>query len=451
MFDLIVASTPKFGIGLKNGMAWHCSEELKLFRNLTRNSVLIMGRKTVENLPRLKNRTIFCVSRNPLSKCRGFENECFFFTHIENAIENAIKKFPDKRIFVAGGSQIYNYCFQNLIDKIDTVYLSIMKKEYECDSFISLTPRNWMIMEEKEHEEFTHYVLKHIPNGELEYLNLLSEVLNTGNTKIGRNGETHSLFGKHLEFDLRQGFPLLTSKKMFFRGIVEELLFFIRGETDSKKLEEKRVNIWKGNTSREFLDSIGKTERREGVMGEMYGYQWRHYNAEYDEEKAKPKEPGIDQLKNVISLIKNEPNSRRILMTDYNPCQASSGVLYPCHSLILQFYVEDEFLDMFCYNRSQDLFHGTPFNIASSSLLLCLIAKITNKTPRKLILSLGDCHIYSSHYDIVAQQLSRLRYSFCSLKIPNISSMKEMEALRYEDFSIENYSSFPSLKAKMVA
>jgi thymidylate synthase len=293
--------------------------------------------------------------------------------------------------------------------------------------------------------------LRAVVPDESKYLRLLGDVYKNGWEKKGRNGITKSMFGKTMEFDLRDGYPLLTTKAMFFRGVVEELLFFIRGDTDAKLLSNKKIKIWDGNTSREFLDSIRKTERREGVMGPMYGYQWRNFNAAYDEERAKPVSDGMDQLRKVINQIRDDPQSRRILLTDFNPLQADEGVLFPCHSIIIQFYVQDEYLDMFCFNRSSDLFHGLPFNIASSSLLQILIAKITGLTARKFVLSLGDVHIYESHYDVVAKQLSRIPFSFPKLDIgKELNYLDDIEKLEYADFKLVNYVAYETLKAAMV-
>lgn len=293
-----------------------------------------------------------------------------------------------------------------------------------------------------------------ITNPDSQYLNILKKVLDNGEEKIGRNGLTKSLFSESLTFDLRDGFPLLTTKKMFIRGIIEELLFFLRGDTDSSILEEKKINIWKGNTNRKFLDSIGKNKRKTGVLGPMYGYQWRNFNAPYNEEthSAVDKNLGIDQLSNLIDKIKKDPSSRRLVITDFNPSQADEGVLYPCHSLILQFYVSGNYIDMFCYNRSSDLFHGLPFNIASSSLLLMIIAKVTNLVPRKFNLTLGDCHIYESHYDSVKTQLNRIPYNFPQINInKELKTISDIEKLEFTDFSIENYKYHPSIKVDMVS
>ncbi len=440
--DLIVVCDENRGIGLRNGLPWFCKEELAVFREKTMQSVLLVGRKTAESLPYLPGRFIVCLQSKLWN---GISCEC------EDAISYAQKRFPGKKIFVAGGGKTYKKFLEkpNLIDK---VHISIMKGKYECDTYLDINLSDFVVVEKKDYAEFTHYVLKNSPDGEKQYLTLLRNVLTNGVVRDGRNGETKSLFFGNLSFDLRQGFPLLTTKKMFFRGIIEELLFFLRGDTNSKLLEEKGVNIWKGNTCREFLDSLGMKNRPEGMMGPMYGYQLRHFNARYDETTGKPLENGIDQLKNVIDLIKTDPGSRRIVMTDFNPCQAMDGVLYPCHSIVVQFYVIENSLDMFCYNRSQDLFLGTPFNIASSALLLCIIANVTKLQPRFLHMSLGDTHIYKCHYDVVKEQIERFRYLFPTLRIiKDLQSITDIEEMQSTDIVLENYVSNSVIKAEMVA
>jgi thymidylate synthase len=276
----------------------------------------------------------------------------------------------------------------------------------------------------------------------------------SGDRRDSRNGDTFSLFKNDMKFDLRNGFPLITTKRMFFRGIVEEFLFFIRGETDSSKLSQKKITIWEKNTSKDFIASMGLPYAT-GVMGPMYGYQWRFFNSPYlfdaFGKPLKKVEGGIDQLANVINLINTDPTSRRILLTSYNPSQANLGVLYPCHSIIIQFYVEDAYLDMFCYNRSQDSFLGVPFNIASSSLLLMVIAKITNKIPRFLYITMGDTHIYSSHTQEVEKILTRMPYAFPIVTIPEIKTLEQLTELTSNDFVLSNYNYHPSIKVEMVA
>lgn len=274
---------------------------------------------------------------------------------------------------------------------------------------------------------------------ELAYLNLMKEIIDNGEDREDRTGVgTKSIFGSTLRFSLKDNIiPLLTTKKMFWKGIVEELLFFIRGETDTKKLEEKGVNIWKGNTSREFLDSRGLNNYAEGEMGPMYGFKWRNFN-------------GVDQLKNAIDLIKNKPTSRRIIITAYDPAATNLCVLDPCH-LFFQFYVSNE-KELSCqfYMRSVDTFLGLPFNIASYALLTHIIAKAAGLQAKEVIFCGGDTHCYNSHFEAIAEQLTRTPYHFPTIQIiKSINSLEDIEKLQYEDFALIGYNSHPAIKAIM--
>ena len=455
MFDVILAMTKDYGIGSKGNLPWTCKEELQLFKKKTMDGILIIGRKTALTLPKLKDREIVVLSTNhnamEVRKQLGINVSSVFSSIYDVLNFYDYIRYSERKIFIAGGAQLYNEIFSLWKYKINKVHLSVMNDEFECDTFINFNPFEWTVDTMTKHDKFTHYVLTPKISEESKYLCLLNDVYINGLVKTGRNGNTKSLFGKTLEFDLTNGFPLLTTKKMFFRGVVEELLFFIRGNTDSTLLEEKKINIWKGNTNRQFLDSIGKNTYRPGIMGPMYGYQWRNYNAPYNSNKAAPCEKGLDQLADVVDKIRNDPHSRRILLTDFNPLQANDGVLYPCHSIIIQFYVSEGFLDIFCYNRSSDLFHGLPFNIASTALFHIFIATITGLTARKFVLSLGDAHIYESHYEVVGKQLKRIPFKFPELKInKDLKTLEDIENLTYEDISVEKYNYYPTLKAKMV-
>lgn len=448
--NAILAMTKTGGIGISNKdcatLAWHVPEELKLFKEKTDNSILIMGRKTVESLPpifyKANNRQIICVSSS-----KPVHVDVQTYQTVSQALEKAqeISLKENKKIFLCGGVSIYDSITTNT-----TLHISVMKKDYETNvnllsKTLNFIRSNFIVVEKKEYEDFTHYVLVYDVNGssnyESEYLTLLDNISNKGVVKFGRNGETLSIFHANLTFDLTKSFPLLTTKKMFWRGIVEELLFFMKGETQTKKLEEKGVNIWKGNTCRQFLDKLGFNDREDGDMGPMYGYQWRNFNGS-----------GLDQLQNCIDLIKNDPDSRRILLTDFNPLQAHQGVLYPCHSIIIQFYVEGDYLDMFCYNRSSDMFLGIPFNIASSSLFLTIIAKLTNKTARYFHLTLGDAHIYREHTLQVSQQFLTFKHKPPTVKIlRDIKTLKDLNDCVSSDFYLNNYTSEPVIKAEMIA
>ena len=460
------------------GTLQNIPEDLNIFKEKTNDSTLIVGRKTFESLDRmgnLENRIVFCLSRKMVISTAN--TDCVVcFQSIEEAIQQAKK--INKKIFIIGGNEIYNYVFKNYKEEL-TVHISFINNQLDHDSsyFDKNLLQDFYIINETNYELFSHYEMKYQKYGENQYLELIEDIIKNGEKRNGRNGEVISDFCKHLKFDLRDGFPLLTTKKMFLKGIVEELLFFIRGDTDSKILEEKGINIWKGNTSRDFLDSHGFKDRKEGEMGPMYGNIWRSFNGlskeKYDTKDSKHLEFSyksynndnmsyttgliesidfnIDQLKFVINEIKTNPTSRRILMTSFNPAQVKQGVLWPCHSITLQFYAHDDYLDMFCYNRSSDIGLGLPFNIASSSLFLMIISKLTNLTPRYFNLTLGDSHIYSNHVDKLKEQTQRIPFIFPNLILPDFKTLDDIHTLKYSDFKIENYKSHGIVKMDMVA
>ena len=462
IINIILAVDKNGGLGLKNKLPWYISDELKIFKEKTLNSIVIVGRKTLETLPYLKDRQIFCITRNT-TNVKSNNNIVTCFYHIEEAIEQSVKL--DKKVFIIGGYQIYNYVFEKLKDLYNfKVHISIIKESYECDTYFDMKNlKKFYISKKDEYDLFTHYEMEYQKYGEQQYLDLLKDVIENGERRTGRNGDVISDFCKHLKFDLRDGFPLLSTKKMFLKGIVEELLFFIRGDTQSKILEEKGINIWKGNTSREFLDQSNFTDYEPGIMGPMYGYQWRFFNAPYNLKTFVPMKYGmcspnikhpeqyVDQLKDLIDEIKTNPASRRLLLTTYNPGQSRHGVLYPCHSITIQFYVQNEYLDMFCYNRSSDLGLGLPFNIASSSLFLMIIAKLCSLTPRYFNLTLGDAHIYSDHVEPLIEQIKRQPYLCPKIILPEFKTLEDVEKLKFEDFVLLDYTSYPSIKMSMVA
>lgn len=293
---------------------------------------------------------------------------------------------------------------------------------------------------------------------EMQYIHLLGDLLNAEPKKDRTGVGTYSKFGHQMRFSLKDGtLPLLTTKKVFFRGVVEELLFFIRGDRDSKLLEEKGINIWKGNTTREFLDNRGLKDYKEGDIGPMYGVQWRNFGGETNKINYSecghpywlqiPK--GIDQLQNAFNLIKNNPDSRRILVSAYNPQESPLGVLDPCHTFF-QFNVHNGRLDCLFYMRSWDVALGGPFNIASYAILTHLMAKATGLNPGELVVSSGDTHIYETHRKGVSEQILRDPYPFPTLSInKNISSLQDMENLKYEDFNLIDYKYHPSIKMEM--
>ena len=280
---------------------------------------------------------------------------------------------------------------------------------------------------------------------EQNYLSLLEKVYKVGNKKEDRTGDgTKSLFGETLRFSLENNIlPLLTSKKMFFRGIAQELIFFISGNSDTNVLKNQNIHIWDGNTSRSFLDSRGLTNLPEGDMGLGYGHNWRNFNGTKDK-------PGIDQLANLLDMLKSEPNSRRILMTAWNPSETHLAALPPCHCFI-ELYVNGDELSLMWINRSCDLFHGFGFNLGSYALLTHILAKASNLRAKEVIFVGGDVHIYNSHLLLAEEQLKRETFPFPQIKInKDLSSIKDIEGIEFKDLELINYVSGPTIKGSMV-
>lgn len=269
---------------------------------------------------------------------------------------------------------------------------------------------------------------------ETQYIKLLCKCLQS-KTRTTRNATVYSVFGERLEHDFINGFPLLTTKKMFFKGIVEELAWFLRGSTNVSELKAKGVHIWDKNT-----------EGRNNDAGPVYGFQWRHFGARYQDNLTKY--GGVDQIQRIIDLIKTEPTSRRIFMSAWNPSQQDEMCLPPCH-ISYQFYVHEGRLSCQMYQRSADIFLGLPFNIASTALLLQLIAHECDLSPGKMILCLGDVHLYHSHIRPALKQIIRKPLPF-----PFIQLTRDKDGLKkveLKEIALLNYESYSALKADMIA
>ncbi|CAA6665602.1 unnamed protein product [Spirodela intermedia] len=282
---------------------------------------------------------------------------------------------------------------------------------------------------------------------EYEYLRLVGNIISNGIQKDDRTGTgTLSLFGCQMRFNLRRSFPLLTTKKVFWRGVVEELLWFISGSTNAKVLQEKGIHIWDGNASREYLDSIGLPEREEGDLGPIYGFQWRHFGAEYAGMHADYTAKGFDQLFDVVYKIKNNPDDRRIILSAWNPSDLKLMALPPCH-MFAQFYVSNGELSCQMYQRSADMGLGVPFNIASYSLLTCLIAHVCDLVPGDFVHVLGDAHIYSTHVRPLQEQLQKQPKPFPVLKIN--PEKKEIDSFVAADLQLIGYDPHEKIEMKM--
>jgi thymidylate synthase len=261
-----------------------------------------------------------------------------------------------------------------------------------------------------------------------QYLELLNHVMSKGVEKGDRTGTgTKSIFGYQMRMDLKEGFPLLTTKKLFTRGITHELLWFLKGDTNIKYLKDNNVNIWN-----EWADENGD-------LGPVYGYQWRSWP---DYKKGKT----IDQIAQVQDSLRKNPDSRRHLVSAWNPADVEDMALPPCHCLF-QFYVADNKLSCQLYQRSADLFLGVPFNIASYAMFTQMMAQSTGKELGDFVHTFGDAHVYKNHYEQVEKQLSREPRKLPKLKLnPDV---KDIFDFKYEDFKIEGYNPHPHIKGKV--
>ncbi len=286
----------------------------------------------------------------------------------------------------------------------------------------------------------SHY---HNSKNERAYLDLLQHVLSQGTEKGDRTGTgTLSHFGAQLRFDLADGFPLLTTKKVHFKSIVYELFWFLSGSTHVDYLQENGVRIWNEWATAE---QTARFNRPAGDLGPVYGHQWRNYGATKDENGIYNND-GIDQISQVIEQIKNNPNSRRLIVSGWNPAEAEQVALPPCHTLF-QFFVADNKLSCQLYQRSADLFLGVPFNIASYALLTHMVAQVCGLEVGEFVWTGGDCHIYQNHREQVELQLTRELYTLPTLTLnPNVTNIF---AFNYDDISVDGYESHPAIKAKV--
>jgi len=281
-----------------------------------------------------------------------------------------------------------------------------------------------------------------------QYLDLARHILDHGVKKDDRTGTgTTSVFGYQMRFDLSEGFPLLTTKKTFIKGIIHELLWFIRGETNIKYLVDNKVGIWtdwpyqnykkskefQGETLKEFSDKIRASDdfaQKWGDLGPVYGAQWRDFN-------------GVDQIDYIIQTLKKDPNSRRMVLSAWNPAEIGQMMLPPCHTLI-QFYVANNKLSLQLYQRSGDVFLGIPFNIASYALFLMMVAQVTGYEVGEFVHTIGDAHIYSNHMEQIELQLTRTPRRLPIMKINK--NIKNLEDFKFRDFELVDYDPYPPIK-----
>lgn len=470
------------GIGIQNRLPWkHIKEDISFFykkttetNNIFKNknptiNAIIMGRKTWDSLPPkykpLKNRINIVLTKNK-------NKDVLTASSLKEALDICYRNSSINDIFVIGGQNVYEEAIKH--PECKNIYLTkiIQPSLVDCDTFFPEIPP-WVVKKENKEVVLEDKTLQFEKweniaeplSNENQYIDLVHDIITNGEKVLTRNGMVRKIFGPQHVFDLENGFPLLTTKKMFFDGIVKELLFFIRGETNTNILSKYGVNIWKKNTTMDFLKKRGLVNYPEGDMGPMYGFNWRHFGAEYIDCNSNYKNKGYDQLYNLIESLTTKVHDRRHLLTTYDPSGVSKSVLAPCHGIVTQFYIslKDNNYSINCkmYQRSVDVALGYPFNIASYALLVHLLCHITGYLPGKLIMTLGDTHLYESHIDQVLKQLNRIPLKQPTISIKdnkndNIifkntkSKLEYLENLNSNDISLHNYHSWPKIKMDMV-
>lgn len=286
---------------------------------------------------------------------------------------------------------------------------------------------------------------------ENQYITLIKDILDHGEEITSRNGRVKAVFGSAMHFSLENGsLPLLTTKKVAWKTCLKELLWFMNGDTDNRKLKDVNVKIWNANASREFLDSRGLTENAVDDLGPVYGHQWRHFNAKYTNCEDDYSGKGVDQLQYIIDQLKNEEtrSSRRIIMSAWNPCQLDEMALPPCH-VMCQFNVIGNKLSCSLYQRSGDVGLGVPFNIASYSFLTHIIAKHCDLEAHEFIYYLGNCHIYDDHYEALSEQIKQTPYPFPKINVT--TKHDNINEYKIDDINVDNYKHHIKVAMKMRA
>ena len=341
-YNVITCVDSDFGLGKNNSIPWNIKDDMDYFKNMTTNNIVIMGRLTYESIGKALPNRINIVISNTLN-----QNDYIDVIIVKSVIESIIYveslKPIDKNVYIIGGSNIYKEFLEKKIPY--KIYLNKINKWYDCDTYFDHEyTKNYDLTCEcikycydknsDEDEDIMVFFQTYVYNNydERKYLDLMDKIIKFGISKPDRTSTgTLSVFGETIKYDVRNNIiPLLTTKKMFFRGIVEELLFFISGKTDSNILKNKGVNIWNGNTSREFLDNCGLNDYKEGDMGPLYPFQLRHWGAEYKDCDTDYTNKGFDQLLNLINQIKTNPNSRRLLFSYWNPTDFTKTPIPTC-------------------------------------------------------------------------------------------------------------------------
>ncbi|KAL0369091.1 UNVERIFIED_CONTAM: Bifunctional dihydrofolate reductase-thymidylate synthase 1 [Sesamum calycinum] len=482
-YQVVVAATPDMGIGKDGKLPWRLPGDLKFFKEITattsdpnKKNAVMMGRRTWESIPPqfrpLPGRLNVVLTRSASSDVAAAENviSCGSMSSALKLLAEPPYSLSVEKVFLIGGGQILREALNAV--ECDAIHITEIKTSVECDTFIPPIDMSvyqpWYSSSPVEengiqycfatyvrlrtstsgpvnsgHElscngstsrskrfklsDFT-YLPKFVfeKHEEFQYLRLVQDIISNGNSKDDRTGTgTLSKFGCQMRFNLRKSFPLLTTKRVFWRGVVEELC---------------------GSSVVPQMLSIGLTDREEGDLGPIYGFQWRHFGARYTNMHADYTGQGFDQLLDVIDKIKNKPDDRRIILSAWNPSDLKLMALPPCH-MFAQFYVANGELSCQMYQRSADMGLGVPFNIASYALLTCMIAHVCGLIPSEFVHVIGDAHVYKTHISPLQEQLKKLPRPFPILKIN--PEKRDIDSFVAADFELRNYEPHQKLEMKM--
>ena len=475
------------GIGYKNTIPWNIKEDLVHFQQITccnqtqnvkSKNVVVMGRKTWESIPErnkpLKNRINIILTRNSnaefISSINKYNDKNGDNVIIKDNFDDIIElnrlnnEHNTGNIFIIGGSEIYRQALDS--GCVEDIIVTEIYNKYICDRYFPKIQDNFKITRiskfYKSKDNYYRFVtynnsdlIKNVEvwgnTEELNYLRLMRKIMDEGiETSDRTNVGTLSIFGEKLEYNLEDTFPAMTTKKIFFKGIIEELLLYISGKTDNTILNNKNIHIWDGNTTREFLDKRNLHTYPVNDMGETYGFNFRHYGAYYVNCKKDYTGRGFDQLHNAIDLIRTDSHSRRIIINLWNPATNHKAALPSC-LCFYQFYVDtkNKKLNLQIYIRSSDFFLANNWNTLTGALLVHMICNLKdiNLTPGKLSVITGDTHIYKTHLSQVKEHLGRTPRAFPKLVISE--EKEKIEDYTFKDFKLFGYYPDKNISATM--
>lgn len=488
MFSCIAAIDTNYGIGLKNDLPWNLPTDLRFFERKTtstndplRINVMIVGTRTWASVGKKSfPRRATCVLTRDKTKFDDIaKSGCFGFTSLDEALafcqshispQNETEKHNFiqqnvlfESIFICGGRNVYAEAMKH--KNCESLIITRVYHAFDCDTFFPEIDEKQFPIESKsdvfsdKEIKLQFFIHKNISlsttlskqtvipkHEELQYLEAINDVMQNGITKQSRAGAILQKWGLMLRFSLKDSFPLLTTKRVFWRGVVEELLWFLRGSTNAKELADKNVHIWDANGTREFLDATGLTKNEENDLGPVYGFQWRHFGAQYKTMHDDYSGQGIDQIATIIKQIKTDPNSRRIILSAWNPSALTAMALPPCH-VLSQFTVNNGELSSILFQRSADMALGVPFNIASYALLTEMLAHVCNLRCGSFVHCIADAHVYQNHVAPLQEQLKRTPFPFPKLKLnPKVI---DIDQFTFEDIQLCDYKCHDQIKMEM--